>query len=266
MKKIILILACVIASAGMVTGQTTAMDFNRMDCNGNMRELFKDLDSGKVVILEYFMGPNCTACEDAAKEIEALKSKFLAKYPGKVMTYAMGFQNSYSCITIKSWVSNLGISAIPMDSAATQVAYYGGFAMPTIAVVAGTGHKILYSANANNGGYMNGDTSKISTEMNKFFNPTGIKGVASLLSAVKVFPNPSSYMVNIEFDVKQRTDITLQLVDAAGKIVWKEVNANVASGTFRKVLLTTEFVPGVYSFNIIENNNTTTNKINIAGK
>src|SRR5574338_191452 len=117
MKTINLIVICIVASVSIATGQTTAMDFNRMDCNGTMRELFKDLDSGKVVILEYFMGPNCTACEDAAKEIEGLKTKFLAKYPGKVMSYAMGFQNSYSCSTIKSWVSNLGISAIPMDSA-----------------------------------------------------------------------------------------------------------------------------------------------------
>ncbi len=256
MKKIISSIA-LMSVVAVSNAQTTALDFNRMDCNGNMRHLFTDLDSGKVVILEYFMGPNCTACEDAAKEIEGLKNSLLTKYPGKIMSYAMGFQNSYSCATIKTWVSNLGISAIPMDSAATQVAYYGGFAMPTIAVVAGTGHKILYMANASNAGYSKGDTSKIRTEINKFLNPTGITGKESKLANVSIFPNPVSDFLNIEFYVKETTDITIQIVDITGSIEWEEVNNKVPIGDFRKRIPISQFVPGSYISNVKENNNIT---------
>jgi thiol-disulfide isomerase/thioredoxin len=263
MKKVFLFVALMIAIPAIINAQTTAMDFNRMDCNGNTHHLFADLDSGKVVILEYFMGPNCSSCEDAAKEIDAMKTKFLAKYPGKVMSYAMGFQNSYSCSIITTWVSNLGVSAIPMDSGALQVAYYGGFAMPTIAVVAGSDHKIIYTANANNGGYTNGDTSKMSVEMNKFFNPTGVKNVQTSLTAINIFPNPSSNLLNIEFDVKENANVNIKIVDIMGKVVKDVLNENIPKGHFIKTLQTNDIVQGFYMVNISVDGVITSNKIKI---
>ena len=243
--------------------QTTAMDFNRMDCNGNMRHLFTDLDSGKVVILEYFMGPNCTSCMDAAKEIEAMKAKFLATHPGKVMTYAMGFQNSYSCATITAWVTSQSLSAIPMDSAALQVAYYGGFSMPTIVVVAGTSHNIIYTANPNNGGYANGDTSKMSIEINKFFNPTNVKNIPASIGSVNIYPNPANGSLHVQFDVKQPTAVSIRIIDVTGKVVADAVNENVSKGNFTKAISTSDLAQGVYMLSVSANGHTSYNRISI---
>jgi hypothetical protein len=150
-----------------------------------------------------------------------------------------------------------------MDSGALQVAYYGGFAMPTIAVVAGSDHKIIYTANANNGGYTNGDTSKMSVEMNKFFNPTGVKNVQTSLTAINIFPNPSSNLLNIEFDVKENANVNIKIVDIMGKVVKDVLNENIPKGHFIKTLQTNDIVQGFYMVNISVDGVITSNKIKI---
>src|SRR5436190_12402066 len=125
--------------------QTTALNFNRKDCNGVDRHLFADLDSGKAVILEYFM-INCAPCPAAGIKLEAMKANLLTQYTGKVISYAIAFNNTYTQTQVKNWVTGNGFSMIPMDSGAAQVAYYGGMGMPTIVILGGkTTHSVLGS-------------------------------------------------------------------------------------------------------------------------
>ncbi len=262
MKKVLTVLTLLLA-AHISQAQTTGMDFNRMDCNGTNRHLFADLDSGKVVILEFFMGPNCNSCMVAASEIEGMKTQLLAAHPGKVMTYAMGYQNSYSCATITNWVTSQSLTAIPMDSAATQVAYYGGFSMPTIVVLAGTNHNIIYTANPNNGGYTPGDTSTMSTNIKNFFNPTGVQNVGSSVSAVNVYPNPAKDVVSLSLNVTEQTDLTVQLVCLSGQVISNIVNEKVKTGVFNTTFSTANIASGIYMIRIVANGNTTFEKLNI---
>ncbi|MBS1773159.1 MAG: T9SS type A sorting domain-containing protein [Bacteroidetes bacterium] len=262
MKKILNLLTFSIWVSA-ACAQTTAMDFNRQDCNGTTRHLFTDLDSGKVVILEFFMGPNCQSCMDAATEIESLKAKLLIANPGKVMTYAIGFQNSYTCLTVTNWVSSQSLSAIPMDSGATQVAYYGGFSMPTIVAVAGTDHKIIYTANPNNGGYTNGDTSKIHTSVNNFFNPTGIGRNQSVVNDVAIYPNPASETITVKMGVTAQTETTIQVLNYIGQVVKHTENEQVNNGIVTKTIAVADLPSGSYLLCVHINGNTVVKSFNI---
>src|SRR5438270_7109205 len=84
--------------------QTTALNFNRNDCNGVNHDLFTELNAGNAVILEFFM-LSCSACVTAGQKLESMKATLLAQYPGKIKSYAFGFQDSYTCASIKNWVT-----------------------------------------------------------------------------------------------------------------------------------------------------------------
>jgi thiol-disulfide isomerase/thioredoxin len=263
MKQLLTTLCILLLGTASFAQPTTAMDFNRMDCNGNMRHLFTDLDSGKVVILEFFMGPNCTSCMDAAQEIEGMKTQLLASYPGKVMTYALGFQNSYTCATITTWVTSQGLTAIPMDSGATQVAYYGGFSMPTIVVVAGANHDIIYSANPNNGGYTPGDTSTMSTNIKNFFSPVSVESVPSPIASVQAYPNPANTEVHLTLQLNESSEISISMVDMTGRTVATVISDRVAAGEYHNSFDISRLASGSYFLKITANGTTSAQRINV---
>jgi hypothetical protein len=261
MKKIFTSIVLVF-SAVASNAQTTAMDFNRPDCNGNTRHLFASLDSGKVAILEYYMGPSCSPCINTAHELSALKAQVLAAHPGMADYYAIGFQDSYSCAAIQAWVAANAPTAIPLDSGAAGVAYYGGFSMPTVVVVAGPTHKILFSANGSNGGYTMGDTSIIRTAINQFFNSVAVQNVSGSAAAVRVFPNPSSDQLNIEMNLKEATPLLIEITDLMGKVVLIREAENV-SGAYSAVVNTQGLPCGNYILRVKTNNATAIEKVNI---
>ena len=263
MKKILLLAASVLALTSAVNAQTTAMDFTQMDCSGTSHNLFTNLDAGKVVIMEWYMGPSCQPCKDAAKEIEGLKAKMLASYPGKIMSYAWGFQDSYTCSATQSWVSGLGVSAIPMDTGAAHLAYYGGFSMPTIVVVAGPAHKVIYIANPGNGGYSNGDTAAMRTAIKNFFSPTSVASLSSNVAEVTVFPSPAQSDVTIQVQLKAPATVFTQIVNLAGQVVI-QIPSEKVSGTYSKLISTEALASGIYTVRIIADGNVITRTLSIA--
>lgn len=53
MKMLFTLLAAIAFTSEVSTAQTTAMDFNMNDCNGQMHNLYSELNQNKVVILEF---------------------------------------------------------------------------------------------------------------------------------------------------------------------------------------------------------------------
>lgn len=192
------------------TAQTTAMNFSGVDCNGNNVNLFQDLDAGKAVVLFYYM-PSCGSCPPEATKIQTMANAINAIDPGKVKAYAFPFQNSTTCTYSAGWVVNNNLPLYtPMDSGAVQVAYYGGFGMPTVVLVGGgMNHDVLFST-------QNFTSSDTTIMHDLIMNMTaGIK--ESTISTVEVFPNPTSD----EFKVESNSTIepTFEFLDTSGKSV-----------------------------------------------
>lgn len=134
-KSIFLIIALMFTM--MISKAQTVMQINGADCNGMNHDLYADLDSGKAVIVFFWM-PSCGSCPPPAQKIQKMANNVMATYPNKVTAYAMPFNNSTSCATSASWTSTNSLPLfMPYDSGATQVANYGGFGMPTVVLLGG---------------------------------------------------------------------------------------------------------------------------------
>jgi hypothetical protein len=241
--KIALGIALLFASQ-LGKSQTTAMDFNRLDCNGNMQHLFADLDAGNAVILEFFM-QNCNPCIVAAGKLEAMKADLLAEFPGKIKGYAIGFNNSYSCASNINWVTTNNVTSIPMDSGATQVAYYGGMGMPTIVILGGgTNHAVLGSPYV---GFATSDTITMAADIRNFLNTTtGISTIALTANTFEVYPNPANGLLNFRCNFSAQADLSLQIMDLTGKTLLTVNEKNIAAGEFTLSLNTAELAAGTY--------------------
>ena len=263
MKKLISKLALAVSilfSANFSSAQTTGMDFFRTDCNGNMQHLFADLDSGNAVILEFFM-LSCAPCVVAGNALEPLKSTLLTEFPGKIKSYAIGFSNTYTCSSINSWVTTNAFTSVPMDSGGLQVAYYGGMGMPTVVVLCGASHAILGSPYM---GFIDSDTTSVGTNIRNCLNPAAVNNISSTISSFNVYPNPTSNLINLSFNLNEASNVSIEVTDVTGRKVDLLMNEKVSSGNFSKSYNTTNLKNGYYLIRVNANGITTNYKLNIA--
>jgi hypothetical protein len=228
-NKILYLAIATMFAMGIAKAQvTTAMDFHREDCNGNMQHLFTDLDAGNAVILEFFM-QNCTPCVDAGHELEAMKADLLAQFPGRVKSYALGFIDSYSCSSNASWVTDNGLTSIPMDSGFAQVAYYGGMGMPTVVILGGgSSHSVLGQVYM---GFDSGDTSRMASDMRMFLStPLEADPSENVVSTVALLPNPASDHFNLQMGMGMPAHLRVELLDLAGRQLGVLVDQRVGIG------------------------------------
>lgn len=248
-------------SASYTSAQTTAMDFVEEDCNGSSQNLYTDLDSGNVVILEFFM-LDCGPCVAAGQELEILKSVLLAEYPGKIKSYAIGSSDTYDCTSIMYWVNTSGFTSIPMDSGATHVDYYGGIGMPTIVVIGGgTSHTVLGSPYI---GFSTNDTTTMALDIRAFLNGTDPVHHQNIKSgSFNFFPNPSTGTLNLMFQIKEVTTIKVDLIDAMGREVMILFDEVLSGGHTMKTFNTSRLENGNYIIRVSSDGIITNYKLNI---
>jgi hypothetical protein len=237
MKKIhtllfALILACTVANA-----QTTAMDFTKKDCNGKMHHLFSELDSGNVIIMEFFH--TCASCIDAPNGLKPMYQKLVAKYGNKVRFYGTASEDDASrdCSYAIKWITNNGFASmiVPFDSGAVQTAYYGGQGMPTLAIAAGRKHKLLYLVNGSNGSFTPSDTGIISIAIRHFLD-SAFLAVPTLASnvSVNIFPNPLTNNLSITIETKEAGALKLELTSITGQKIATLTEEKIQLGTWAK--------------------------------
>jgi hypothetical protein len=237
----------------------TPMQFSGVDCNGGSVDLFADLDAGKAVVLFYYM-PSCGSCPPPAQKIQTMANNINATYPGMVKGYAYPYQNSTTCAYSSSWVSSNGLSTIyaPMDSGATQVAYYGGFGMPTVVLVGGSGanKRVLFSTLS----FSTSDTTAMRDSILALFSTTGIADLPSTVNAFSVYPNPSTDNVSINLDLKEPSNLLIDVTDITGKQV-VIISDEKLSGLITKQFNTTGLPSGNYFVRIKLNGQTAIKKL-----
>jgi hypothetical protein len=248
-----LMFVCTISKA-----QTTAMDFNRKDCNGNTQHLFAQLDNNDVAVLEFFMD-NCSSCIVAGNKIKPMYDALAAQHVGKMHAYSIAYNNTYSCTTVSNWVTSNGFTTIPMDSGATQVAYYGGFGMPTVVVVAGTNHDVLFSTV----GFSTSDTATMAAAIKNFFATTAIETLPQNVTSFTAFPNPTSSNLTVELSLKEAAWVSFELTNLAGQVVKNITAEKRVSGTFSQNISTEALSNGLYVLTATVNGFSTSRKVSV---
>lgn len=258
MKKSLLLLLALM-TVTISKAQTTAMQFTGADCNGNAVDLFADLDAGKCVILFYYM-PNCNSCPPPAQQIQAMANNITMNHPGMVKGYAFPFQNSTTCAYSSTWVSSNGLSGLfsPMDKGATQVAYYGGFGMPTVVLVGGKDHKILFSTLS----FSPSDTTFMRDKILETINATEVNELPTSVSSFRIFPTPASDNVSIRLDLKESNNVLIDITDLTGKQVAVILNGK-QTGTVTEQFSTSMLSNGNYLVRLQVNNQTSLQKLTV---
>lgn len=241
--------------------QLTAMDFYGMDCNGTMHNMFSELDAGKAVILHFYM-PSCGSCPPPAQKIQTMANNILASHPNMITAYAFPFQNSTTCAYSSTWTSSNGLSLYsPMDSGATQVAYYGGFGMPTVVLLGGTDHRVMFSTLAFN----DSDTTIMRDSILALLGvaPTGIHDnhLPSTINSLSIYPNPASNHNMIAMDLNETTNMSIDVVDMTGRQVAIICNEKIKQGTFTKHFNTEALANGTYTIRINANGKSANRKL-----
>lgn len=113
--------------------------------NNESISLWNKLDSGYVIIHEYFM-IDCRPCITAGKGLEKVVSSLKTKYPGKILYYQTVYENESSAKQALKWVKEHKFNPDGVFiNGAEEVARYGGMGMPTIVVLGdGPRHKGFY--------------------------------------------------------------------------------------------------------------------------
>lgn len=240
--------------------QTIALPFSGVDCNGNAVNLFADLDAGKAVILHFFM-PSCGSCPPPAQKIQTMANHINATHPGMVKGYAFPYQNSTTCAYASSWVSsnNLGTLYAPMDSGAAHVAHYGGFGMPTVVVLGGSDHRVMFSTLS----FSTSDTTAMRDSIMALLNSTaGITDLPSAVNKFTVYPNPATDNISINLDLKETANLLIDVTDITGKQV-AIISNEKQTGIVTKQYNTAALPNGNYFVRLQVNGKTATQKLTV---
>lgn len=232
------------------------------DCNGINHNLLADLDAGKAVILHFYM-PNCGSCPPPAQKIQAMANRILTTHPAMITAYAMPYNNTSTCASTSSWVTtnNLSLYA-PFDSGAAQVANYGGFGMPTVVLLGGTGQnkRVMFVTQS----FSTSDTTIMRDSiLNLFQSATGINTNTSSSPKFDLFPNPASNQLMINYQIKATAALNITLTDLNGKVITTIFQDKISAGTYNQTFDLSEISNGIYLVNFKLNEQSTIQKVAI---
>jgi thiol-disulfide isomerase/thioredoxin len=207
-----LLLLLLTAFALRGAAQTTAQDFTRLDCDGITHHLFDELDGSQIVFIEYAMLPGCTPCVYAAEHIEALKQSVNAQHPGLVNWYLIEFSGEKLCSEIEDWMTDFNLTSVGFEGEKLEVDYYGGMGMPTLVLLGGADHAVLWK---NNTGFIIDDTTAIKNSIDAFLAASAASEPQAGMSFT-VSPNPVRQALTIQLPAAQHAVASLEFINSTG--------------------------------------------------
>lgn len=240
--------------------QQTAMQISGVDCNNNAVDLFAELNAGKAAVVFFYM-PNCGSCPPPALNIQVMANNIMNTYPGMVKGYAFPFMNTTTCTYSSSWVSTNGLTMYaPLDSGATPVAYYGGFGMPTVVLLGGTDHRVMWSTQ----NWQTLDTTIMRDSILALFAQVGIDDLNNTISGVNVFPNPANDKIQVSMNVSQSAALKMELINILGEVVTTVYNGNATPGLLKTEVATDALSNGIYFIRVRADNTVQNYKFTVA--
>jgi len=246
-------LALCLLSALSITGlqAQTAWQFTGEDCNGTAVDLYADLDAGKAVVLYYYM-PDCGACPPPAQEIQDMANNIMNDFPDMVKGYAFPFLDIYDCASVVTWVDESHVPFFtPMDSGEYQVAWYGGFGMPTVVLLGGTDHRVMFSTLS----YFTSDTTIMRDSILRLFGvePTFTETPA-VLEQLQITPNPSGAYTDVQWWSAEAYSVQLSVWDINGRAVIPAEQRTLPAGKNTWTLDVSALPAGIYAIQLSSGN------------
>lgn len=231
MKQLYFILALlvvfIIQSQPIFAQPSAATDFTLSDCEGTEHHLFSQLDSNHVVAMEFVMG--CLPCVQGRKALTRIEQTFSASHPGKFQVYTFGFSGDVDCSSIQSWMTQNNFTGACFGGNDYIVADYGATGgMPTIVVVGGTDHKVLYWKK----GFSNKDTTAIIAAISQgLTSQSSVATSSATAELTSVYPNPSASTATVSITCPTTASLEIALFNATGTKILSIHNGYLSAGT-----------------------------------
>jgi hypothetical protein len=232
------------AASVFAQAPTKASDFTLTDCNGSEHHLFSELDKGNVVMMEFVMG--CLPCVQGRQALASIEDGFNLTQPGKVQSYTFGFSGSVDCSSISSWMSDNNFSGTTFGGDDNVNASYGAAGgMPTICIVAGIDHKVIYWKK----GFAKKDTVAMKTAISKALS---LASVASSIQteSLSVYPNPAVSGVTLKIDCTTDATHEITLYNANGVKLLSIFTGKLLTGEHSIGFSTKELANGAYYIHV----------------
>ena len=94
-----------------------------------------------------------------------------------------------------------------------------------------------------------------------FGDATGVEDLESNISRLSIFPNPTSDVVNVNFNLLKSGNVKLELYDMLGRLQMQDLNEKFAAGEQQKRLDVAQMLSGIYMLVIQNGVNRVTKKI-----
>lgn len=247
MKKIYITLSFLfIAFFGF--SQTTATNFNCNDCNGNNHDLFAELNSGKVIVLDWVMP--CSSCVGPSKTAYNIVQSYAATNPGKVSMYIADDYANNSCTQLSSWIDQNSMpNTTRFSNSIIKESDYGSAGMPKIVIMGGIDHKIFF----NEINTAAGDVAKLQAGINAALTAASISKNPISDVAISINPNPAINYANVSLTLKNSVEVTIEIFNSVGQKVMTVINKELlAKGKNEIEISTGDISEGLYLVKVTE--------------
>jgi hypothetical protein len=259
MKKYLLCLSLLLSVLTASYAQTTATDFTATDCASVSHNFFSELNSGKVVVLNWVMP--CSTCIPASVSAYNIVQGFASSNPGQVLHYLIDDNGGTTCSTLINWGNTNGISApgttvFRNSGSAINEADYGGSGMPHIAVV-GPDHQIYF--NGLNGAANN--PTAVATAISQALLASGIQQPVNVSSNLFVTTAPEK--VTVHYTLTENETVTLNLLNELGQTVSSLQQGKQPSGKHNAEFDLSGMAEGIYFIRLNTENSFQSVKFNV---
>ncbi len=206
MKKILLHIFLLAISTNAFSQKVGDVQPNNSetDCNNVTKTINQFFALGKPILIEHGM-TDCGSCRAAAPDV----SSYAEKNKDKV-TFILGvskMMGDATCKNLASWQTEfVGYKNFFAFLDNDKTYQYGTGLMPTLTVVNPTTKKIMYI----------GNDFETASKMLESMMPTATENVAEVLQNFSLYPNPSSGMVAVNFDMLDISSGTIKIINALG--------------------------------------------------
>lgn len=257
MRKKIVLLSLFIMALSICKAQK-AVNFTCNDCNGKTHDLFKNLDSGKVVVIDWVMP--CGSCIAPSKTTYNVVRSYDTLYPGKIVMFVADDYANTACPSIVSWTESNGMpNTIKFSNSSIKMMDYGSNGMPKVVIIGGKNHDVFFNENNSNAG----NITKLQNALNSAIAATlSIENLKINLNNVEIAPNPANQNFNLKINLKNSEKYSIELTDIAGKTVLNILKDELINDGESTYEVNTDEIPnGVYLIKIYNNQTNKTLKI-----
>ncbi|OFY87255.1 MAG: hypothetical protein A3F72_17300 [Bacteroidetes bacterium RIFCSPLOWO2_12_FULL_35_15] len=242
MRKQIASLCFFLLITNVLLSQTTAVDFNTVDCAGTVHHLYSDLDSGKVVILDFVMP--CGFCIAPSLSAYKVFEEFKLNYPNRILFYLSDGFGSNLCSDLNTWAAANTISdAFIFSSHAVTMNDYGAIGMPKVVIFGGANHQVYYNQNDS----LAGDSLALYSAIDSALKSTAtIQKRLTDNFQLKLFPNPVVNKGTVSYTLAENTDLILEIFNTNSEKIYDIKRANELKGKHETEIGFEKFAGGNY--------------------